>query len=192
MKHMRAFTSMFAALAALSAASNAMADVAPPPNYVERCSIDKVQQSAEHCESCRAWHGDPEACSKSLGAQGYQHRCRTNGASAWSEIWCKSATGTTQFAQPPPDSTATSPTDTHVIAAPADKPSTQVAAEDPTEAVAKVPDPLRAQDPYGPAAPPPRGCGGCALGSTPAWTLVVWLAGASGAALLVRRSRRRR
>ncbi len=66
----------------------AHADVPPPDGYVEDCTIEKQSAPGLTCESCRAWHGDREACTKTLGVKGYRKMCESHGASVWNEIWC--------------------------------------------------------------------------------------------------------
>lgn len=66
----------------------ALADVPPPPGYVETCTISKQQGEGEHCYSCQAWHGDRDACVKRFEGSDYSRRCRTRGASVWTEVWC--------------------------------------------------------------------------------------------------------
>lgn len=62
----------------------AMADIPPPPDYVESCT---VANHGEGCQSCSAYHGGREAC-EALEAEGYVRRCKTRGASVWSEVMC--------------------------------------------------------------------------------------------------------
>lgn len=149
--------------------SNAEADVAPPPNYVESCTVDRVQGSGEVCESCSAWHGEVDACDKSLGSHGYVRRCRSRGASAWSEVWCKAASPD----RPPVQ-------DRRYAVPPGDDPS-QVAPSSDNE---------RPRDRGFPSPPPPRGCGGCTSGTGPSLPAFLLLAGAISVALLSRSRRR--
>ena len=68
------------------------ADIAPPPGYVESCTLQTQQRSAEECTMCRAARvGSSEECQK-LSAVGYEHRCSTRGASVWAEMWCRPKT----------------------------------------------------------------------------------------------------
>lgn len=68
----------------------ALADLAPPPGYQEQCTIERVQQAGELCQLCTgAYHGDRDYCERELAGQGYEHRCRTRGASTWREVWCR-------------------------------------------------------------------------------------------------------
>ena len=60
----------------------------PPPEAVETCTLEKQQHAGEECLMCSAWTGDPAKCQKRLGSRGYQRRCRGDGASVWSEVWC--------------------------------------------------------------------------------------------------------
>ena len=76
-------------LVVLGVASTAWADVAPPPDYVEECTVDQQEGANETCISCNTYHGEPDACSDEWAPQGYEHRCNTAGASVWDEVWCK-------------------------------------------------------------------------------------------------------
>lgn len=67
----------------------AHADVPPPDDYVETCTVEKQAVPGLECQSCSAWHGERDACDKTLGQEGYRRMCKSWGASAWSEIWCK-------------------------------------------------------------------------------------------------------
>ncbi len=70
----------------------ALADVPPPPGYVEQCTVAKQQKRGAACVSCGdAYHGDRDACERSLAPQGYERRCKTRGASVWTEVWCRPA-----------------------------------------------------------------------------------------------------
>jgi hypothetical protein len=79
-------------------AANARADVPPPEGYVEACTVANEQGPGAECVDCRAWHGERDACVKEWGAKGYKQRCKTYGASAWGEVWCK---GDAKPATPP-------------------------------------------------------------------------------------------
>lgn len=70
-----------------------LADVAPPPEYVEKCRMSLVQKQGEECTECRAGVGQHEKCAKSLGLKGYTYNCRNYGASNWTEIWCRPVNG---------------------------------------------------------------------------------------------------
>jgi hypothetical protein len=154
---------LFVLLASTSSSwvSPSQADVAPPPDYVERCNVERVRGPGEQCESCGTFFREPNKCVESLGSQGFQQRCRTSGASVWTEIWCKPAAPQANneprpFAQPPPEQPYSEP---------------------------------RQSTPYQPSAPPPRGCGGCVTGSRPG--AAAWLfAGAALAWVLQARRRR--
>lgn len=70
--------------------SIALADVPPPPGYVETCTVEKQCTPTEEGVSCGAWFGEPDACAHLL-AEGWVLRCRTSGASVWSEVYCRGA-----------------------------------------------------------------------------------------------------
>lgn len=82
----------------------ARADVPPPPGYVEECQVTKVQKKSEFCTTCRAYHGDIEACDRRFEAdkRPWEQRCRTRGASVWTEIWCTPSKGKEPPKVPPP------------------------------------------------------------------------------------------
>jgi MYXO-CTERM domain-containing protein len=71
----------------------AFADVAPPPGYVEQCTVEKQQAPGKQCVACpndyRSFTtdaGDP--CQLKYGTQGYTKMCNSYGASVWTEVWC--------------------------------------------------------------------------------------------------------
>lgn len=67
----------------------AAADLPPPPNYVEKCTVENQQQPEEACKVCGTYLGARDRCEKEFGTKGYSFRCRTYGASVWREVWCK-------------------------------------------------------------------------------------------------------
>ena len=80
----------------------ALADIAPPPDFVETCTVANHVKPGEECTMCGAWHGGREDC-EALEAQGYSARCRTSGASTWDEVMCRAAaTPEVQPADGPP------------------------------------------------------------------------------------------
>lgn len=89
----------------LLVASIARADLAPPPGYDEPCTVEKVQKEGQDCKLCKTYYGNPtDHCSKEVG-EGYSQSCRTNGASVWSEVWCKPAGTVAPSPSPTPSST---------------------------------------------------------------------------------------
>lgn len=82
------------ALSSLLLAPAALADVAPPPGYVEQCTVSKQQKDGLECTLCTgAYHGAPDHCVKIYEPQGLTRACRTRGASVWKEVWCRKAGG---------------------------------------------------------------------------------------------------
>jgi|GEM_PF-2900396 len=72
----------------------ARADVAPPDDYVEQCTVEKKQVTGLACVSCANDYrsfatdaGDP--CALQYQPQGYTKNCKSWGASVWTEVWCK-------------------------------------------------------------------------------------------------------
>lgn len=128
------------------------------PAGAETCTIESQQKAGETCVKCAASFKRADTCRESYEAQGYKQRCKTRGASVWSEIWCR--------ASGPASDAATAPT-ADGSAAPAPAPS----------AAAAVPP--------GTTPPPGKaGCGACTLqsvGGTTPWLLgafaaLVWFA----------------
>jgi uncharacterized protein (TIGR03382 family) len=70
----------------------AFADIAPPPGFIESCTVAKVQTAQTSCVTCKAWYGGHEDCDK-LKSEGYAKACRTSGASTWTEVMCKAKPG---------------------------------------------------------------------------------------------------
>jgi hypothetical protein len=107
---MRTSCSIVLTLGVLSLATGARADIPPEPGYVEQCTLEAQQQAGQVCESCGdSWHGDVDACRHQWEPKGYALACRTRGASAWGEVWCKAgapakAAPRTAPVTPPPQS----------------------------------------------------------------------------------------
>ena len=74
----------------------AIADVAPPPGYVEQCTVEKQQTVGKSCVACpndyksKFADAGPSACQVQYEPQGYTKACNSYGASAWTEVWCRS------------------------------------------------------------------------------------------------------
>jgi hypothetical protein len=84
-------------------ATVAMADVAPPDDYIETCTLEQQHHDDFECLECRMsylvdqndeegmeGYCDPDA----LSDDGYEQKCRTWGGSVWDEIWCRPSPGT--------------------------------------------------------------------------------------------------
>jgi hypothetical protein len=84
MNHLKLLACLF-----IFAPTAALADVPPPDDFVEECTVEKQTVPGLECESCRAWHGERDACDKTLGVKGMRRMCESWGASAWNEVWCK-------------------------------------------------------------------------------------------------------
>jgi MYXO-CTERM domain-containing protein len=143
----------------LVAPLEARADVAPDPDYVESCTLDKQRESGDECFECRASFQDRDAC-KHHAEGGFAPRCQTRGASVWTEIWCrvKPDDPPTEFARPPQD----------------DRP-VELASDDPKDDTV--------------AAPEKHGCGACSVGAASDGWAGLGLGLASAMFLLRRRRR---
>jgi MYXO-CTERM domain-containing protein len=118
----RRFASVLALLIAspLAFAGAAQADVPPPPGFVETCTVAQQQTGGARCEECRASFQDASACATRFASTQMQQRCKTSGASVWTEVWCETRVAT--------DPTAPAPAPTPAPA-PEAPPATSVSAE---------------------------------------------------------------
>jgi len=86
-------TQIFVLFAALAVPSFARADIPPPKDYVEKCTVEKQSGSGRVCHDCRSYFGNPpDYCAKVLGG-GLTYACKTYGASVWTEVWCSGDAG---------------------------------------------------------------------------------------------------
>jgi hypothetical protein len=89
MKYSNIFAVIGAWLATAAFARIATADVAPPDDYVETCTLEQQQKPGEECVACQAtYFDDPNPCQQQYGPLGYSNRCSSWGTSH-TEIWCK-------------------------------------------------------------------------------------------------------
>ncbi|MBI3203983.1 MAG: hypothetical protein HYZ29_20755 [Myxococcales bacterium] len=154
-------------LVGLLSAPAAFADVPPPPGYVEPCTVEKQQKPNETCISCSTYFAEADACQKQHAGRGFAHRCRTRGASTWSEVWCKRSTGvdvasthtgpdaSSNDAASPPTPVASASAD---AAAPEPGPPTPTGPSSPASHASAAPTE--------PGAAPEKGgsCGACSVG----------------------------
>ena len=86
----------------LLSAVTANADVAPPDDYKETCTLKKQHFNDTECFECRmdvrgsiADAGDDGYCQseETYTADGYEKKCKSRGGSVWTEIWCRPKTG---------------------------------------------------------------------------------------------------
>ncbi|MCK6537417.1 MAG: hypothetical protein L6Q84_30985 [Polyangiaceae bacterium] len=174
--------------AGLLLAPTAFADLAPPPGYVEPCTVEKQQKSNETCITCSTYHAEPDACVKQHAGRGFSHRCRSRGASVWTEVWCKPSSGVDVA------STLPGPDASGVDAASPPMPSASASSTAP------APPPPASQTSSGTSSPAPVGsaagveqpptpekggsCGACSVGANgqnrAGWGLGLLLAAALG------------
>ena len=76
---------LLAALTLSTLAPRARADIAPPPGFVESCTLQKQSRAGRECFNCSAYHGNANHCSESLKTYGFSESCRSRGASVWSD-----------------------------------------------------------------------------------------------------------
>ena len=176
----------------------AAADVPAPKGYVERCTLEKQQRPGDECVACSTYYAEADACEKQHSPRGFARRCKTRGASTWSEIWCKesagpkvASTGDPQDAgagtDPQPSASASATATTAPSAAPtaiATPATGDPSPVEPTPAASSAPQPTTRP------APGERGggCGACQLGAPAGAREVAWL----GVVALVALRRRRR
>jgi len=82
-------TSMMALVMVALGAGPALADIPPPATYVETCTLAKQQTATSECLECSAYYGNMTRCSTMLAAYCYTKVCKTYGASAWTEVLCR-------------------------------------------------------------------------------------------------------
>lgn len=81
--------SALALLTLLAVPAVTRADVPPPPDYVETCTVQKQVKPGLSCRACRNWRSaGANHCVEEVG-EGYVRVCNSLGASAWDEVWCK-------------------------------------------------------------------------------------------------------
>jgi len=85
---MRTQFSMALVLVAVSA-TPAWADVPPPDGYVETCTSAKQQTESSECLECRGWVSQSQRCTNLLVPYCYTKICNSYGASAWTEVFCR-------------------------------------------------------------------------------------------------------
>ena len=151
----------------------ARADIAPPPGYVEQCTLAKQSKPQDECHACSAFYGNAAHCSESLKSYGFTQRCRTGGASVWSEIWCRKKDSSPAVpasileqlgnASAHPATTGAAPTDPSVPSASAVPAAPSALSAEPAAPTAAPPAPtqLEATPPSPPPQRPSTGCGGC-------------------------------
>lgn len=188
----------FAAICTSLFASSAIADLPPPPGYVETCTVAKQQKAGDECHECRAYHGNADHCSDSLKEYAFSQRCRARGASTWAEVWCRGSSPTAK--KVPPEILGQLGNATSVVRPPAaasGAPSAAPPASAPPvapvpEATAPVAPPANAQVDPPPPVPPTGGCGGCATPPSSPADLAAPAIAIAAAALAWRRRRTRR
>jgi hypothetical protein len=68
----------------------AWADVPPPDDYVETCTVAKQETSTTECLTCRAYYGATTRCQTMLEPFCFSKTCKSYGASGWNEVYCRS------------------------------------------------------------------------------------------------------
>jgi len=77
------------AAGSLTLAGAARADIPPPPDYVETCTLANQQTATSECLACAADYNNFGRCSPLLSPYCYSKVCKTWGASAYTELWCR-------------------------------------------------------------------------------------------------------
>lgn len=174
----------------LLSATPAAADLPPPVGYVEKCSVEKQRGSAEDCVSCSTYFAQADACEKQHAPRGYARRCRTRGASTWSEVWCKSSSPVAVSSlDEPRDAGGVEPTPqpsalTSASAAPSAESTPTPSVAPPPDTAAPAPGTSAQESPVPATAPREKSgsCGACEVGrpasdsATFAWLVALALA----------------
>lgn len=82
---------LFAPLFFLAGISTARADVPPPDDYVEQCTVALKEQPGTTCEACQnsyeSFQGN-DPCKTKYAGTNFTKACKSWGASVWTEVWC--------------------------------------------------------------------------------------------------------
>jgi MYXO-CTERM domain-containing protein len=81
--------SVTALVVVLLASAHAIADQPPPEGYVEKCTVAKQQTASSECLDCSAWVSHLNRCTNLLAPYCYTRICKSYGASAWTEVLCR-------------------------------------------------------------------------------------------------------
>jgi hypothetical protein len=95
-------------------AATAAADLPPPIGYIEECTPERQQVAGLECVGCASYFGSPTKCPDLLVPLDFTKACQSRGASTWTEVWCRPATGA-----PLPESVSkqvTRPSSTELVA----------------------------------------------------------------------------
>ena len=74
----------------------ALADVAPPDDYVETCTLAIQQVDGTECQLCGVTSDNFDVCTEQFDGTEFSRVCATWGASFYDEIWCRSTGDATQ------------------------------------------------------------------------------------------------
>ena len=85
----RYFSLALTAAGSFTLAGAARADVPPPDGYVETCTLANKQTVTSECLACVADYSNFGRCSPLLSPYCYGKVCKTWGASAYTELWCR-------------------------------------------------------------------------------------------------------
>jgi hypothetical protein len=73
----------------LTLVGSVRADIPPPPDYVEKCTVANKQTTTSECLACSSGYFALNKCSGLLTPYCYSKVCQTYGASVFSELWCR-------------------------------------------------------------------------------------------------------
>ena len=86
--------------------SQSWADIPPPKDYVETCTIAHQSQNGAECVECSASF-ESDDCNVRVEGEGFSKTCQTWGGSFWTEVWCRG--GGKSPAEEKSDQTPTAP-----------------------------------------------------------------------------------
>lgn len=95
----------------LLSSGRASADIPPPVGWKETCTLELTRKAGEECFSCSAFYDNPAHCKYLLSGYQFESRCKTRGASVWSEIWCRAGSPSAKAVPQNVVSALASPTD---------------------------------------------------------------------------------
>ena len=73
----------------LTVVGSARADIPPPPDYVEQCTVANWQTTTSECLTCRGSYSSTVRCGRLLSPYCYSKLCQTYGGSNFTELWCR-------------------------------------------------------------------------------------------------------
>ena len=213
MRQLHALAGVAALAVVTTFAASGWADLAPPGRPPDTCTMEQQAAPGQECHPCRAYYGNHEHCPESLAAFGFTKKCRSYGASNWSEIWCRPESAASAkvpskileqlsdaSGKPGPMPSGLPAPSAAASGAPAPSASAAPVASgaEPVAPAAAAPPPAPSAEGSSPASPasvpsaPPRKAGACSMGGQGAADSSLLVACAAALAMVTRRRSEKR